>query len=103
MDESIFGGVTIILIASFSSMSVGLELRDGEPENGIILYYIIGSLLVSVWCLIEVIVQFSMRGFKEVWKERPIMYFEALISTLYWSTAIYDVLITAHKTNESKF
>lgn len=99
MDDSIFGGVTIILIASFSLLSIGLELRDGEPDGYIIYYYLIGSLLVSVWCLIEVIVQFSIRGFKEVWKDRPIMYFEAFVSTLYWSIAIYDVLIPAHRTN----
>ena len=65
--------------------------------------YEIPTLIISAWCLFEVIIQFSMRGLKEIWEERSILYFEAIISLLYWTWGIAEFTIRKDNVVERRF
>ena len=104
LDNTIYNGIIIFLIAFFSFGLSLINLRDGNDKRFMVEYgYELPTVTISIWLLVEVSLNFSIRGCKEVWAERPIMYYEAFISLLYWTTAIVEFVISTDNTVESQF
>ena len=82
-----------------------MEIQNKQDinERQYIIYYEVPITTVSVIYLIDLILNFSLRGVKGVWNDRPILLLEIIISGMFWYTFFDDFVLSTEYSLEKRF
>ena len=90
--------------ASLCISQYRLELLENNiTEKEYVYYYEVPIVAVSIFYLVDCVANFTLRGFKGVWENRPILYLEIFISALFWYTIIHDFIVDRQLSVQQRF
>jgi len=101
MDNPIYNGS--MLIVTFIFCLLQFYAIDATDNLTFMAGYLVPTVVISSIFLIDMIINFSTRSFKNIRKKRPVIFFEIFLSISYWISFIIDASMNLDYTKTAQY